>query len=1299
MTPDSQTIISVNPQRRQSALTEALRHAGYRVVEAATQEEALRLADTEGPALVLLAENDTDRFRVLADGAPALMWMNGPDGCEFVNQAYLDFLGVTDVDVRGYDWAQFVHPDDRKAYVTTYLEAVVERRLFEATFRFRRHDGEYRWMKSVGTPRFTEGGTFVGYVGSTMDITDLLEEGQRTSCTATRPQPHLPPAEALRPFAMRAGSISRPVAATHSDSIHRYRQASLRLAFATSGIAALALTGWAFGLPLLTNWSPDLASMKITTAVAFLCSAASVLVLNSHKSWSEGLLGRVVASGRYTSASVAGLIGLGTLVGYALGVPHAVSDAAWMAPATAMGFVLLAVALGTVGSTSWERVADGSALAVLCIGLLALLGYLYNEQSLYAVRPYVSMALPTALSFVLLGAALFCSHPDRGVMATITAEEPGGLMIRRLLPPLFGMLVAISWLRLAGEQTGWFDRYFGMAALVGLSLVGFSAALWSVSRSLNQTAVTLRDSEERLRLAQHVARVGTFEWNIRTGVNTWTAELEALYGLAPGQFARSQPAWEDLVHPDDRAQVVHLVEEAMQTGAPTQGEWRVIWPDGSLHWLAGRWQVFKDEMGRPIRMTGVNLDITDRKLGEEALRQSREDLDRAQEVGQIGWWRLDTRQNVLTWSDENHRIFGVPKGTPLSYEAFLDFVHPADRQELDRQWMAGLKGEPYDIEHRIVVDGQVKWVREKAYLEFDQGGALLGGFGITQDITGRKQMELALRDNEERLRLAQGIAQSGIFDWNVQTNEVTWTPELESVYGLVPGGFGRTYQDFRDRVHPDDVERIERERDRALVERRPFRHLEFRIIQPSGETRWVDSAGAGFYDDSGCLVRVLGINMDITERKRAEEALWQAQEQLQRWNVELEQAVNAKTTELLHSQERLRALATELNLAEQRERQHMATELHDHLQQMLVLGKLTLGQGKRVAVGIPACEQVFSKIDEILTEALTYTRTLVSELSPPVLRDHGLGAGLKWLGEYMKKHEVTVTVTVPTEEVTLPDDQVVLLFQSVRELLMNSWKHAGTGKAVIAMAHQDGQLQITVSDHGAGFDLAAAAAAAADSPNGGISSKFGLFSIRERMRALGGTFDIVSVPGQGTTATLVLPLGAAEPAARARSQGHGASGMQSAVSDQHSVKLPLAHGLSPLTTRHSPRSPIRVLLVDDHLMVRQGLRFVLDTYPDIELIGEACDGAEAVQMVAQLKPAVVVMDVNMPKLNGIEATAQIKTGFPDTAVIGLSVNVDGDNQTAMLKAGAAMLLTKEAAVEQLYHAIHDALNKQVTREA
>jgi PAS domain S-box-containing protein len=120
-------------------------------------------------------------------------------------------------------------------------------------------------------------------------------------------------------------------------------------------------------------------------------------------------------------------------------------------------------------------------------------------------------------------------------------------------------------------------------------------------------------------MAHQAAHVGAFEWNVQTGVNTWTPELEAMYGLKPGQFGGTEPAWEQLVHPEDRAKAVGVVERAFETFQPEEGEWRVVWPDGSVHWLVGRFQVFKDYAGKPLRLAGVNLDITDRKRAEEEL--------------------------------------------------------------------------------------------------------------------------------------------------------------------------------------------------------------------------------------------------------------------------------------------------------------------------------------------------------------------------------------------------------------------------------------------------------------------------------------------------------------------------------------------------------------------------------------------------------------------------------------------------------------------------------------------------------
>jgi PAS domain S-box-containing protein len=156
------------------------------------------------------------------------------------------------------------------------------------------------------------------------------------------------------------------------------------------------------------------------------------------------------------------------------------------------------------------------------------------------------------------------------------------------------------------------------------------------------------------------------------------------------------------------------------------------------------------------------IESTIYKQAKQALLESEQDLNRAQAVAHTGSWRLDVRHNQLLWSDETHRIFGIPKGRPMTYETFLSSVHPEDREYVDRKWAAALRGENYDIEHRIIVGNEVKWVREKAELEFDAQGLLKGGFGTVQDITEMKMIQEALRQSEANYRTLVESAPDGV---------------------------------------------------------------------------------------------------------------------------------------------------------------------------------------------------------------------------------------------------------------------------------------------------------------------------------------------------------------------------------------------------------------------------------------------------------------------------------------------------------------------------------------------------------
>lgn len=159
---------------------------------------------------------------------------------------------------------------------------------------------------------------------------------------------------------------------------------------------------------------------------------------------------------------------------------------------------------------------------------------------------------------------------------------------------------------------------------------------------------------------------------------------------------------------------------------------------------------------------GFVRDISERKEYEQALLESEANLERAQSIAHIGSWKLDLQTTELEWSDETYRIFGVPIGTPMTLERFFECVHPDDRKAVRIAWSTAVTGNPYDIEHRIVIGDTIRWVREQAEIRTDPAGQPVIGFGSVQDVTDAKQAELALRRSEALSRSILRAAPVGI---------------------------------------------------------------------------------------------------------------------------------------------------------------------------------------------------------------------------------------------------------------------------------------------------------------------------------------------------------------------------------------------------------------------------------------------------------------------------------------------------------------------------------------------------------
>jgi PAS domain S-box-containing protein len=546
--------------------------------------------------------------------------------------------------------------------------------------------------------------------------------------------------------------------------------------------------------------------------------------------------------------------------------------------------------------------------------------------------------------------------------------------------------------------------------------------------------------------------------------------------------------------------------------------------------------------------------------------------------------------------------------------------------------------------------------------------------GILRDISERKRTEAELRWRAGLLAQTH----DAVVVWRMGGGVIYWNHGAEELYGWkVAEAAGRPIHRLLSSALPLSEEEFHRQ----LMENGRWQG-EIRQTTKDGQAVIVESRMVTLTEEFGCIL-VLETNRDVTERRAIHEKVCRLAE-------ELEDRVKDRTKELLQSQTLLRQLASELTIAEQRERRRLATDLHDYLAQLLVCARLKVAQS-RGRMEDSEAESWLGESDDILQQALTYTRSLVAQLTPMALHEFGLAAALKWLADQMRQ-QYRLSVQVDVQQgmsVTLPEDQSVLIFQSIRELLINVAKHARIDQAAVRMEQRDGRLVIAVIDEGLGSDTTT-------SPPP-TSSKFGLFSIGERMRALGGTFEFRSIHGKGTTATLTLPLpvaGADTPAPTPKSQSHVVPQQQPPATELEYSQVRAqrsAFGGTPERMRQSDpledKLRIRVLLVDDHALVRSGLSSVLRYHTELQVVGEAADGQEAVALAVALKPDVVVMDVNMPRMDGVEASKRIKRELPGTVVIGLSMHEGGHHESAMRESGAAAYLTKDSAAERLIETI------------
>jgi PAS domain S-box-containing protein len=681
---------------------------------------------------------------------------------------------------------------------------------------------------------------------------------------------------------------------------------------------------------------------------------------------------------------------------------------------------------------------------------------------------------------------------------------------------------------------------------------------------------------------------------------------------------------------------------------------RVVAAFGANHATPRAWAPIEIALVRDVAER--TWDAVERMRAEAALREREQRLRLALDASAAGSWTWDVRTNQIDWDDTFRVRYGFASDEPPTFDAWLSRVHGDDRAQilslLDDVLHANTR-DAWDNTFRIVhPDGGVRWVQSLGRADRDGDGSVTRLTGLELDVTLRRQSEEALQarrdeEHDRELRLLLETATQGIVSVDAQGVISTANRALGTMFGWAPGDLiGQSIE----RLLPPSLRDVHARHRMAYLtapHARPMGGgLHLVGERKDGSTFPIEVSLNHVATPRGG--RTIAFVTDITDRQRAELAL-------QERTVELER----RTTQLSQ-------LASDLTLAEQRAREQLAKTLHDGLQQLLVSAAMNLDRRlARDQQQQVAADALLVESRDHVEQAIAAARSLSVELFPPVLHSSGLPSALTWLAGRTRS-QYGLLVEVSADAFANPDrkDVRTLLFESVRELLFNAVKHARVDRVAVDLAlDSDDALCITVSDEGVGFDAAALVDQAKSRQVG-----WGLFSIRERLTLLGGRFEIDSAPGRGTRFRLIVPR---------------ADLTRDADAPRPPTDAPFAPSPAHVAAPLASVGALRILIVDDHAALRSVLRDMLQERPELRVVGEAVNGLEAITQAHTFRPDVILMDVSMPEMDGIEATRRIHAELPFIQVFGLSTYMRTETPHAIERAGAAGFFTKSADMQRL----------------
>ena len=919
-----------------------------------------------------------------------------------------------------------------------------------------------------------------------------------------------------------------------------------------------------------------------------------------------------------------------------------------MGPPASLAFTLLGAALLLLARHPARRAARAHQPLVVMVvvgALLPIAGYLYGADNLYGIAQYTGIAWPTAVSLLVLAIGVLLARPEDGPMAVVTAEGPGGALIRRLLGPIVVIPIALGWLRLFGERRGWFDAATGTSLMMLAFIVAFSAMVVLGGRRVSRSETALRQKENAAR--RQLAEIQAIYDSAGVGLCVLDRDLRYLRinqrlaeinGIPPADHLGKKV---EEILPSLAPLARELAERIFRTGegaidvefsgtSPSQPGVQRTWTE--------QWLPLKDASGEIVGINVVVEEITERKRAEEVRRRSEDRFRALVRASAPVLYRMSP-----DWSEMLELQGGDFIANPVRPDRdwLQEYVHPDDRERVLAAVREAVRtGGIFDLEHRVQrADGTLGWTASRAVPVRDAAGEIVEWFGAATDITARKRAEEALRESGDRLTAALGIAELGVWEYEIAASRTRLDERCREVFGISDDRPLPSDEIF-DLVHPDDRSRVQLAVRTALEVNGPY-EAEYRIARRDGTERWVAVRGHAIGQDgdsNGTAARFVGTLMDITERRRAEEGLREA-------NARLAEADRRKDEFIAILSHELRNPLAPIRYA----------------LPLLEREQLSDSAGRAAAVITRQVGHLTRLIDDLL-DVSRITSGKIDLRREDVTLDSILTAATEAASPAIVAGQHTLTTKVPDEPVWIHADPERIA-QAITNLLNNSAKYTpGGGQIRLEAEHEDGQAVIRVRDNGIGIEREALPTlfemfrqlSRADRPQGGLG--IGLAFAKRLVEMHGGSVEVRS-PGIGQGAEFVVRL-PVSPNAK-------------------------AGDVTGSTVQRRAAGQLKILVVDDNVDLVQMLAMVLESAGHD--VRKALDGRSAIAVAASYRPDVVLLDLGMPVMDGLEVAREFRRN-PEMANVRL-VALTGWGQVQDRRkteeAGFDYHLTKPTDAEQL----------------